>query len=342
MASTAAAAAAAPNAAAATMASTAADAAAAAAAATDDQLPQTESVEKLLAAGVALLPYRPPNLGDDRKRRKPASDDDSSGASAASDEQTPKDTEDEDECTFCMEVLAPVNSDAVTLRICNHRFHASCLAQWMKEGTLTCPICNKTASSAPRCGKQPRNGTMTIYREARHSLPGFPNCGSLIINYSFPPGIQGPEHPSPGKPYPGEQRTALLPDNEEGRTILALFKVAFKRRLLFTIAESVTLGPAYGEKIVWYVGRACVGRVTETESFLGLDRALRFGLPVGSSFLPSFLLALFRRWLIRAGIHHKTSTTGTFGYPDPTYFDRVKEELRSVGVTEADIVDGVQ
>jgi deltex-like protein len=35
------------------------------------------------------------------------------------------------------------------------------------------------------------------------------------------------------------------------------------------------------------------------------------------------------------GVHHKTSTSGGpayFGYPDPTYFDRVKLELAMKGV----------
>jgi len=35
------------------------------------------------------------------------------------------------------------------------------------------------------------------------------------------------------------------------------------------------------------------------------------------------------------GIHHKTNTSGGsayFGYPDPTYFDRVKLELAAKGV----------
>jgi len=40
------------------------------------------------------------------------------------------------------------------------------------------------------------------------------------------------------------------------------------------------------------------------------------------------------------GIHHKTSLGGGtqyFGYPDATYFNRVKEELASKGVTINDI-----
>jgi deltex-like protein len=35
------------------------------------------------------------------------------------------------------------------------------------------------------------------------------------------------------------------------------------------------------------------------------------------------------------GIHHKTNTGGgssNFGYPDPTYLERVKEELASKGL----------
>ncbi|KAK6168095.1 hypothetical protein SNE40_021991 [Patella caerulea] len=41
-------------------------------------------------------------------------------------------------------------------------------------------------------------------------------------------------------------------------------------------------------------------------------------------------------------IHHKTSMSGGpthFGYPDPTYLNRVKEELASKGITEDDIRD---
>ncbi len=36
------------------------------------------------------------------------------------------------------------------------------------------------------------------------------------------------------------------------------------------------------------------------------------------------------------GIHHKTNTIGgtsQFGYPDPTYFSRVKEELAAKGIS---------
>jgi deltex-like protein len=34
-------------------------------------------------------------------------------------------------------------------------------------------------------------------------------------------------------------------------------------------------------------------------------------------------------------IHHKTSVTGQFGYPDDTYFMRVKAELAAKGIGSA-------
>jgi hypothetical protein len=43
------------------------------------------------------------------------------------------------------------------------------------------------------------------------------------------------------------------------------------------------------------------------------------------------------------GIHHKTSTSGgavNYGYPDPTYFNRVSEELAARGVNKSDFANG--
>ena len=44
--------------------------------------------------------------------------------------------------------------------------------------------------------------------------------------------------------------------------------------------------------------------------------------------------------MVWAGVHHKTNTRGgtsNFGYPDDTYFDRLKAELKDRGVTPQDI-----
>ena len=51
-----------------------------------------------------------------------------------------------------------------------------------------------------------------------------------------------PDHPKPGDFYKGISRTAFLPDNIEGRKICAMLKVAFERRLVFTIGTSRTTG----------------------------------------------------------------------------------------------------
>jgi deltex-like protein len=45
------------------------------------------------------------------------------------------------------------------------------------------------------------------------------------------------------------------------------------------------------------------------------------------------------------GVHHKTNTTGGsqyFGYPDTTYFNRVKQELAAKGVTQENINENLQ
>ena len=56
------------------------------------------------------------------------------------------------------------------------------------------------------------------------------------------------EHPFPGKWYSRTQRTAYLPDTREGRTVLMLLKVAFDRRLIFTVDQSATTGQV---GIIW-------------------------------------------------------------------------------------------
>lgn len=57
-------------------------------------------------------------------------------------------------------------------------------------------------------------------------------------------GIQGMEHPNPGRPYyaVGFPRVCYLPDTKKGRLVLRLLSIAFKRKLIFTIGRSVTTG----------------------------------------------------------------------------------------------------
>jgi deltex-like protein len=139
-------------------------------------------------------------------------------------------------------------------------------------------------------GIQP-NGTMCVRNIPVGSpgfgngLEGFPDVEIIQIEYNFPSGIQGPEHPCPGRRYTGTRRVAYLPATKEGEEVLSLLKTAWDRRLLFSVGNSITTGQR--DVVTW------------------------------------------------SGVHHKTSTWGgpsNFGYPDPTYFARVKAELAEKGV----------
>ncbi|XP_006769101.1 PREDICTED: E3 ubiquitin-protein ligase DTX3L [Myotis davidii] len=55
-------------------------------------------------------------------------------------------------------------------------------------------------------------------------------------------GIEKKEHPNPGKPYSGTQRTAFLPANEEGKEVLTLLQKAFAQKLIFTVGDSRVSG----------------------------------------------------------------------------------------------------
>ncbi|MEQ2177299.1 hypothetical protein GOODEAATRI_002156, partial [Goodea atripinnis] len=134
-----------------------------------------------------------------------------------------------------------------------------------------CPICN--TFHGVYTGTQPQ-GTMTV-NSSLMKLPGFEKCGTLVIQYTFPAGIQGVRlaafshcscsyvaaglelifihqgamfpslitgHPNPGVRYSSTSRTAYLPDCAEGQKVLRLLKKAFDRRLTFTIGRSATTG----------------------------------------------------------------------------------------------------
>ena len=65
---------------------------------------------------------------------------------------------------------------------------------------------------------------------------------SIVITYDFPDGIQGPDHPNPGKPYEGTSVMAYLPNDieGEGNKVLSLLMKAFDQKLTFTIGRSST------------------------------------------------------------------------------------------------------
>nr|XP_014988769.2 probable E3 ubiquitin-protein ligase DTX2 isoform X2 [Macaca mulatta] len=170
----------------------------------------------------------------------------------------------DEDCIICMEKLSAASgySDVTDskaigplavgrLTKCSHAFHLLCLLAMYcngnKDGSLQCPSCKTIYGE--KTGTQPQ-GKMEVLR-FQMSLPGHEDCGTILIVYNIPHGIQGPEHPNPGKPFTarGFPRQCYLPDNAQGRKVLELLKVAWKRRLIFTVGTSSTTGET--DTVVW-------------------------------------------------------------------------------------------
>ncbi|KAM4047041.1 putative E3 ubiquitin-protein ligase DTX2 isoform 3-T3 [Anomaloglossus baeobatrachus] len=116
-----------------------------------------------------------------------------------------------------------------------------------EDGSLQCPACKTIYGE--KTGTQP-DGKMDIF-PIPQSLPGHQDCATIHIVYTITGGIQGSEHPNPGKPYTarGFPRHCYLPDNAKGRLVLELLKLAWTRRLIFTIGVSSTTGES--DTVVW-------------------------------------------------------------------------------------------
>ncbi|XP_078587609.1 uncharacterized protein LOC144868821 isoform X2 [Branchiostoma floridae x Branchiostoma japonicum] len=188
-------------------------------------------------------------------------------------------TDDQDEtCAICLEDF----KFPKTLPQCKHKFCEDCLDRALKASSQ-CPICKTVVGTLT--GTQPQRGTMKSKVDMFTKLPGYPKHGTIVIDYHFPRGTQGPEHPNPGRPYFATSRRAYLPDNREGREVLALLRRAFNQRLVFTVGTSSSTG--LSDNVIWN------------------------------------------------DIHHKTNIHGgptNYGYPDPDYLRRVKEELAAKGI----------
>ncbi|XP_035376291.1 E3 ubiquitin-protein ligase DTX3L-like isoform X1 [Electrophorus electricus] len=139
----------------------------------------------------------------------------------------------EDKCPICMDTF----TDKKTLK-CGHDYCNDCLRQSVKNFGEICPVCKKIFGKL--IGNQPE-GTMD-YTETTNRLPGFTDCGTIVIKYQIPPGIQTEKHPNPGQPYSGTYRTAYLPANKEGKHVLHLLQTAFHQKLTFTVGTSTTTG----------------------------------------------------------------------------------------------------
>lgn len=86
-----------------------------------------------------------------------------------------------EDCAICLDKIQRKK----TLN-CSHSFCSECIDSLFKLKPA-CPICN--TYHGEYTGNQPE-GTMTVMRSWQR-LPGYERCGSIVIQYSFPAGIQG-------------------------------------------------------------------------------------------------------------------------------------------------------
>lgn len=153
------------------------------------------------------------------------------------------------DCNICLCELGTKqtydeNSNRV-LRLsgCDHEYHQACLEAMLKNSPsefLQCPLCKKV--HGVKTGIMPPGNIS--HRLMQTHLPGYENCGTIEITFTFRPGLQGPEHPNPGKYYQcvGFPRTAYLPDCEAGVNMLHGIYIAWQQKVMFTVGRSITTG----------------------------------------------------------------------------------------------------
>ena len=146
----------------------------------------------------------------------------------------------DDECSICLSEFTKKK----TLDKCGHSFCTKCIDRAFKI-KKQCPLCFMVYG--PLKGNQPKGQMFDSFQST--SLPGFGSCATIVISYRFAGGMQGPDHPNPGKPYAGTSRTAYLPNNDEGRKVLKLLRKAFAQKLTFTIGRSNTTGRE--DSVIW-------------------------------------------------------------------------------------------
>ncbi|CAG5131587.1 unnamed protein product, partial [Candidula unifasciata] len=118
-----------------------------------------------------------------------------------------------------------------------------------------CLDCQRKMTICPYCrsfwsiliGDQP-TGTMTVHIIDDYA-DGYESARALKIEYTFPSGIQQKCHPNPGRLYTGVSRKAFLPATKDGFCVLKLLRLAFLRKLTFTIGRSLTMDRE--NTIVW-------------------------------------------------------------------------------------------
>ena len=189
--------------------------------------------------------------------------------------------------------------------MCTTAFHRACILDALKH-IDKCPICRKPISDSIQ-GKSP-SGKMKIQISSK-PCPGFRST-SISIVYDIPSGTQMAYHDNPGEVYHGTTRVAYLPNNIDGRKLLARLKYVrdYKNTLLQTLF-STNHFPIF----CFFTMKAW-----KRGLIFSIGTSLTSGLP---------------NQVIWASIHHKTSLSGgAHGWPDATFIDRCNSSLDALQV----------
>lgn len=128
--------------------------------------------------------------------RGPAGGRGGGGATAAA--GCSREEEPDRQCPICLGEIQKMK----TLEKCRHSFCEDCITRALQVKTA-CPMCGRFYGQL--VGNQPPNGRMLVTRDAGLLLPGYEKFGTIIIQYVFPPGVQGVRwhrHLPPNTPAP--------------------------------------------------------------------------------------------------------------------------------------------
>ncbi|XP_037043756.1 uncharacterized protein LOC119079799 isoform X2 [Bradysia coprophila] len=198
------------------------------------------------------------------------------------------------DCSICYNSYAKKSNNWKKIPQCDHKLCMDCYKKieitrktmtGAEHTFLKCPFCLIT--SGIEIGICP-NGEMTERLISTH-CDGYEDCDTIMITYTVKTPFDSSTYPDmPPQSLVGAhhavRRIAYLPNNKEGQKIFYLLRIAWNRRIIFTIGTSLSTGRQ--NALVW-------------------------------------------------NIHHKTSQKGgvsCHGYPDATYLDRVRAELKGFGI----------
>mmetsp|Transcript_20684 Transcript_20684/g.42213 ORF Transcript_20684/g.42213 Transcript_20684/m.42213 type:complete len:794 (-) Transcript_20684:2841-5222(-) len=165
-----------------------------------------------------------------------------------SEEQVQNADASDETCKICLDGFGSSScAPSISLKLCGHKFHLGCIRQAMMHHTSPkCPECRtmvfpEALIPGSLQGNMP-SGTMTIKRYPYLPCEGYEGHGSIIINYNIDSGTQKLYHPRPGRHHGSTDRTAYLPDNQDGKELLCRLQFAFLHGLTFTVGKSLTSG----------------------------------------------------------------------------------------------------